>query len=61
MAAVPVVLACALYPLRPCAPLQLEGVMDVAAFLATLVDCHQEALAEQWAASLGRDQQVPVT
>ena len=51
----------ALWPLRLVrCPLQLEGVMDVAALLATLVDCHQEALAEQWVASLGRDQQVPV-
>lgn len=28
--------------------------------LATLVDCHQEGLAEQWVISLGRDMQVLV-
>lgn len=33
--------------------------MDVGSLLATLVDCHQEGLAEQWVTSLGRQMQVP--
>ena len=38
--------------------MQLEGLLDVGGLLATLVDCHQEQLAEQWAVSLGRHHQA---
>ena len=44
-----------------CSSPQLDADLDVSELLHKLVDCHQDGLAERWAATLDVEMQVRVT